>query len=146
MAGANGQRAVDLLGEDDAGELVGQRDGAKREHQASARAGGGGPAVGRTDGQHQALRARVAEAADVRGELLRRELLAPAVQQDEDGRGAGGLAIQPCEQRGFGAVGLRLAGEKREARARKSAARVAAAPDFARERVGEMAARIIFTL
>ncbi len=34
MAGEDGERAVYLLGEHDPGEFVGQRDGAKREHQA----------------------------------------------------------------------------------------------------------------
>ena len=58
------------------------------------------------------LRAVVAQAAKLRGELLRRELPAPAVEQDENGHSTGGLAIQPCEQRGLGAVRLGLAGEE----------------------------------
>jgi len=112
MAVENGQRAVDLLGQNDAGELVGQRDGSKREQQAGARTGCSGPAVGRADGEHQRLRAVVAQAANLRGELLRRELPAPAVEQDESGHSTGGLAIQPCQQRGLGAVRLGLAGEE----------------------------------
>ena len=140
MAGENGQRAVDLLGQHDAGQLMGQRDGSKREQQASTRAGGVGPAVSRADGQHQRLRSVVAMPADLRGEFLRRELPAPAVQQDEERRCAGGLAIQPRQQCGFGAVGLCLAGGVARG------ASVAAASDLARERDGEMVARTSFTL
>lgn len=111
MAGEDGEGAVKLLGEDGAGELMGQGDGTEGEDKASAGAGGGRPAVGGTDGEDDGLRAGVAEAAEVGGEVFAGELLAAAVEEDEDGGGAGSLTIEPGEQGGLGGVGLRFAGE-----------------------------------
>jgi hypothetical protein len=85
VAGEDGEGAVDLLGEDGAGELVGQGDGAEGEDEVGAGAGGGGPAVGGADGEDEGLGAGVAEAAEVGGEVFAGELLAAAVEQDEDG-------------------------------------------------------------
>ncbi len=147
MAGENGQRAVDLLGQNDAGELVGQRDGSKREQQAGARTGCSGPAVGRADGEHQRLRAGVAEAADGCAAKSSEESCLPwlssrmrtgAVRAAWRSSHASSAASEP--------YAWASQGRKREARARKSAAKVAAAPDLARARDGEMAARISFTL
>jgi hypothetical protein len=45
------------------------------------------------------------------GEVLARELLASAVEEDEDRGGSGGLAIEPGEQGRLGRVGLRVARE-----------------------------------
>ena len=64
MAGEDGDRAVDLLGEHDAGELVGKGDESEREQEVGALAGGVGPAVGRADGEHQ--RAGCRRRADAR--------------------------------------------------------------------------------
>ena len=111
VAGEDGEGAVDLLGEDGAGEFMGQSDVAEREDEAGAGACSGGPAVGGTDGEDKGLCARVAEAAEVGGEFFGGELLAATVEEDEDGGGAGGLAVEPGEECGFGVMGLELAGE-----------------------------------
>ena len=60
MSGEDGQRAVDLLGDDGAGELVGQRHAAQRQRAVSAGERGGGPAVGGADGEDDALGAVIA--------------------------------------------------------------------------------------
>ena len=65
VAGEDGEGAVDLLGEDGAGELVRQGDAAEREEQVRAAAGLGRPAVRRTDGEEDGLRAGVSEPAEV---------------------------------------------------------------------------------
>ena len=115
MAGEDGEGAVDLLGEDGAGELMGQGDGAEGESEAGAGVRGGRPAVGGTDGEDEGLRAGVAETAEVSGEGFRGELLAAAVEQDEDRSGArglaGGLRVNRGEQGGFGGVGVGVAGQ-----------------------------------
>ena len=111
MAGEDGEGAVDLLGEDGAGELMGQGDGAEGKGEAGAGEGGLGPAVGGTDGEDDGLRAGVAEAAEAGGEVWAGELAAAAVEQDEDGGGARGLAIERGEQSGFRGVGVGIAGQ-----------------------------------
>jgi len=114
VAGEDGEGAVDLFGEDGAGEFVGQGDGAEGEDKAGAGAGGGGPSVRGADGEDDGLGAGVAEAAEVSGEFFGGELLAAAVEEDEDASGAGGLASRPIEggeERGLGGVGLGLTGE-----------------------------------
>ena len=70
VAGEDGEGTVDLLGEDDASELVRQGDGAEREGEGGAGVGGGGPAVVGADGKHHGLRAGVAEAAEVGSEVF----------------------------------------------------------------------------
>ena len=87
MAGEDGEGAVDLLGQDGTGEFMGQGDVAEGEDKAGACACGGGPAVGGTDGEDDGLRAGVAEAAEVGGEVVGGELLATAVEKNEDGSG-----------------------------------------------------------
>jgi len=47
----------------------------------------------------------------VGGEFFAGELLAAAIEKDEDGRGAGGLAGERGEQVGFGGVVLGFAGD-----------------------------------
>jgi hypothetical protein len=106
----NGEGAVDLLGEDGAGELVRQGDAAEREEQVGAAPGLGRPAVRRADGEDDCLRVRVAEGAEVLGEVFAGELLAAAVEQDELGCRAAGLTIEPGLQGGFGGEELRFAG------------------------------------
>ena len=75
VAGEDGEGAVDLFGEDGAGELVGEGDGAEGEDEGGAGAGGGGPAVGGADGEDDGLGAGVAQAAEVGGEVFGGELL-----------------------------------------------------------------------
>ena len=111
VVGEDGEGAVDLLGEDDASQFVGQRDVAEGEDEAGAGAGGCGPTVGGADGEEEGLRAGVAQAAEVGGEFFAGELLAAAVEQDEDRGGACRLAIECGQQGGFGGVVLGLTGE-----------------------------------
>ena len=111
VAGEDGECAVELLGEDGSGEFVGQGDRAEGEQEIGAGAGRGGPSVGGADGEDDGLGAGVAEAAEVGGEVLGGELLAGTVEQDKDRGGAGGLAIEPTEERGLGVVGLGGAGD-----------------------------------
>ena len=111
MASEDGEGAVDLLGEDGAGEFVGQGDIAEGEYEASAGTGGGGPAVCGTDGEDDGLGSGVAEATEMGCEFFGGELLAAAIEEDEDGNGAGGLAVDPGEEGGFGVVVEGLAGE-----------------------------------
>jgi len=99
MARENGQGAVDLFGEDGAGQLVGQRDGSQREHRGCTSAGGVRPSIGRANGEDQRLCTAIAQATDLRGELLAGQLPASAVEQDQIRRSARGLAIQPSQQR-----------------------------------------------
>ena len=80
MAGEDGEGAVDLLGEDEAGEVVGQGDEAEGEQEVGAGAGQRGPAVSGTDGKDEVLRGGVAVAADECSEVFRGELLAAAVE------------------------------------------------------------------
>lgn len=110
VTGEDGEGAVDLFGEDGAGEFVGQGDEAEREDKAGVAAGGVGPSVVGPDGEDYRLRAGVAETAEVSGEVLGGELLAAAVEEDEDRGGAGGLAVEPGEEGGLGVVGLGFTG------------------------------------
>jgi len=111
VVGEDGEGTVDLLGEDGAGEGVGEGDGAEGDDERGAGAGGGGPAVCGADGEDEGLGAGVTLAADVGGEFFAGELLAAAIEKDEDGRGAGGLAGERGEQVGFGGVVLGFAGD-----------------------------------
>ena len=70
MAGEDGEGAVELLGENDAGELVRQGDGAEGEQEIGAGAGLAGPTVGGTDGEDEIPRGGVAVAAEKRGEVF----------------------------------------------------------------------------
>jgi hypothetical protein len=57
------------------------------------------------------LDAGVAEATEVDGEVVAGELSAAAIEEDKDGGGASGLAVEPGEEGGLGGVVLGLAGE-----------------------------------
>lgn len=109
VVGEDGQGTIDLFGQDGAGELMGQGDGAEGEDETGAGLGGGRPPVGGTDSEDEGLGAGIAETAEVGGEVLAGKLLAAAVEEDENGRGAGGLAVEAGEEVGFGGVVLRLA-------------------------------------
>jgi hypothetical protein len=110
VAGEDGEGAVKLLGEDGAGQFMRQGDGAEREDEAGAQAGGVSPAVVGADSENDGLGAGVAQPAEVFGEGFARELLAAGVQQDEDRSGAGGGAVERGEQVGLGGVGLGVCG------------------------------------
>jgi len=94
VAGEDGEGAVDLFGEDDLRELMRQGDAAEGEEEVGAGAGGVGPTVGRADGEDEALGSGVAVPPDGSGELFRGELLASAVEQDEECGSAAGLAVE----------------------------------------------------
>jgi hypothetical protein len=111
VAGEDGEGAVELLGEDYAGEFVGQGDESEREEEVGSGAGVGGPAVGGADGEDEALGALVAKTADAGGEGLGGKLLAASVEQDGVGAGSTGLLIEPFEEEGFGVEGLGVAGK-----------------------------------
>ena len=70
MAGEDGEGAVELFGKDDAGEVVGEGDGAEGEKQAGSGASGGGPSVGGADGEDDGLCSGIAEAAEVGGKFF----------------------------------------------------------------------------
>lgn len=111
VSGEDGGGAVELLGEDDAGELVGEGEAAEGEEEVGALVGGGGPAVGGTDGEDEALGSVVAEAADAGSEVLGGELLAAAIEQDAEGADAAGLLVEPGEEGGLGIEDLGVAGD-----------------------------------
>ena len=111
VAGEDGGGAVDLLGENDAGELVGEGDASEGEEELRLLAGGGGPAVGGTDGEDETLGAVVAETAEAGGELLGGELVATAVEKDAKGADAAGVVFEPMEQGWLGVEELGLAGD-----------------------------------
>jgi hypothetical protein len=102
MPGQDGQGAVDLFGQYNAGELVRQGHAAEGKEKVGALACGRGPSVGGTDGKYEALGALIANPPDVCGELLGGVLLAAAIQQDGIGWGATGLAIYPIKDGGLG--------------------------------------------
>jgi hypothetical protein len=111
VAREDGSGAVDLLGEDDAGELVGEGDEAEREEEVGTVAGCGGPAVGGTDGEDQALCAIVAETAESGGEFFGGELAAAAVEEDGEGADAAGVLVERVEQGSLGIEDLTVAGD-----------------------------------
>ncbi len=106
--------AVELFGEDEAGEFVGECDGTKRELEGGVGKGFRGPAVGGADGKDDVLGPLIAAGAEPGGELGRAEGSAAAVEQDEQERGArfAGLrgAGEPGEESCFGGEGFGLRG------------------------------------
>ncbi len=109
VAGEDGEGPIELLGEDYAGELVGQGDESEREEEVGASAGGRGPAVGGTDGEDEALGTVVAEAAEASGEVFGGKLQASAIEKNGVGADAAGLLIKRLEQEGFRVEGLCVA-------------------------------------
>ncbi len=111
----DGTRAVELLGENEAGEFVGQSDGAKREQERRLGLGQclGRPAVRRSNGKDQMLRTLVTTLAQPVGYLRRSKLAAFTMQKNRQGRGAACFcrlrgASQPLQKGGFGGKGFRL--------------------------------------
>ena len=109
MAGENGESAVELLGEDDAGELMGQGDASEGEEKVGALARGGRPAVRGADGQDEMLRAAIAESAETFGELRGSELAALGVEEDGVRGRAARLTAEPVEEGGLGLEELAVA-------------------------------------
>jgi hypothetical protein len=102
MPGEDRKGAVDLLGEYDAGKLMGQRQTAEGKKKVGSLARCSGPSIGGTDSEHETLNSLVTQATDLSGELLRGVLLASAVKQDCISRHAPRLPIQPIEDCHFG--------------------------------------------
>ncbi len=107
--------AVELFGEDEAGQFVSHCDGTKGEQKGCGFAGGLGPSVGGSDGEDDVLRALVAASAEPVGELSGGERFAAAIEQDGDCGNSGGFAGllglgEPGEEGGFGGEGFGLDG------------------------------------
>lgn len=98
--------AVELLGEDEARECVGEGEASEREQHGSAGAGGGRPTVGGADGKDDVLRALVTALAKPRCEGFRGELAAATIEEHRDGRRPGVLPIEPLEKGIFSPEGL----------------------------------------
>jgi hypothetical protein len=98
MSGEDGQCPVDLFGEDDTSELVGQRDAAQRKKQVRALTDPGGPAVSRSDRENQTLSSAIAQSAELLSEFFRGEQLASTVEQNNMRRSATRLTIEPLKQ------------------------------------------------
>lgn len=108
VVGEDGGGAVELLGDDEAGEGVCEGQGAEGEQELGAWAGGGGPTVCRADGEEDVLDAVVAAGDEPGGEGFGGEGAAATIEQDEKDGGAAGLAVEPSEQSrlGFESLGL----------------------------------------
>lgn len=109
MAGEDGGCPIKLLGEDYAGEGVGERHGAEREEERCAFARGVRPSVGWSDGEDYLLGCCFALFAKPLSEGFRRHLSASAVEEDGEGRSAALLAIDPVKERIFSAERLLFA-------------------------------------
>ena len=101
VARQNGESAVKLLQQDDAGQFVREGDLAKREKGLGLSSGRVAPAISRADGKQQLLRAvRLVIFEKVR-DLFRGELLAARVEQYQFGRGAALALFDQFQQRRF---------------------------------------------
>ena len=90
VSGADGEGAVELLGGNDGGELMGERYAAEGDGLVGALAGGGRPPVGWANGQDEGLDASIEETGDDHGELCGRDLLAGGVGEQQKRTGARG--------------------------------------------------------
>ena len=104
--------AVELFGEDEAGEFVGHCDGAEREQQIGLGPGLFRPSVGGADGEDDVLDALIPAGAEPGGELGGAELAAAAIEQDEDGSGSALAPGQPISEGLLGSERFRLAARK----------------------------------
>ena len=98
MAGEDGQGAVDLLGGDDSGELVRQRNTTEGDGKIGSLEGNSRPAIRGADGEDQGLDASIAKAPYIFGEFLGAELLAAAIGEQEHGAGPAGGVFDKAEQ------------------------------------------------
>lgn len=110
MTGEDGAGAVELLGEDEAGEGMSQSQGSKREQELSPRAGAFGPSAGRAHGKNDVLRALIAALGEPGGESFGRHLASAAVEQNGKRGRTSRTAVDPLEERLFGAERHSLAG------------------------------------
>lgn len=86
--------AVDLFGENDANELMGQRHAAEGEYQVSARAHGSGPSIGWPNRKDERLLPAVPPQSNPPRQLFRADDLTPAIEGDEEWRGAAFCSIE----------------------------------------------------
>lgn len=110
MSGEDGAGAVELLGEDEAGEGMSQSKGSKGEQELSPRAGTNGPSAGRAHGKNDVLSAVIAALGEPGGEGFRRHRASAAVEQDDKRGHTSRMAVDPLEERLFGAERRSLAG------------------------------------
>lgn len=110
MVGEDRQGAVDLFGKYDAGKLMRQGQTAEGKKKVGALTCCGGPPIRRTDGEHEALNALIADTPDVRGKLLGGVLLAAAIEQNRVRWRAPPLAFKPIKEGRFGLEEVRFAG------------------------------------
>jgi hypothetical protein len=109
VARENCKCAVELLGEDETGEGVGERERAEGEQEGGALAGGVGPSAGGADGEEDVLLALIAALPEPCGEGLGRKLAAAAIEKNNGDGSAAMPAIKPFEERVFSSEGLGLA-------------------------------------
>ena len=98
MAGEDRAGAVELFGEDEAGDGVGESEGTEGEDGFRAQESVGGPAVGGTDGEGDVLNAVLAMSAKPGGEELRGHDASVAIEQDGEDGGAAAMAVEPGEE------------------------------------------------
>lgn len=103
VSGEDRASAVELLGEDQAGQGVGEGEGAERQQDFGARECSGRPAAGGTDGEDDVLHAVLTVCPQPSSEEFGGHGAAAAIQQDGHGRRSRVLAFEPGEE---GVLGL----------------------------------------
>jgi len=106
--------AVELFGEDKAGQVVGQRDWPERELEAGLGVSLCGPTVGGADGEDDVLSALIAAGTEPGGKFGGGKRAASAIEKDwESGQTGGFTGLlglgKPGEESGFGEEGFGLA-------------------------------------
>jgi len=102
--------AVELFGENEAGEFVGHGDWAKRQAEVGLGKSWFGPSVGWPDGENEMLGALVAAVSEPVGQIGGGQLFPPGIKQDGQGGNAGVLLAKPGEEGGFRYEGFGLDG------------------------------------
>jgi len=98
MAGEDCAGAVELFGEDQAGEDMREGEGAQGEKEPSTGERSGSPAAGGAYREDDVLDALVAARADPCGEGFGGHGATAAIEQDGDSGGTSPLPIEPCEE------------------------------------------------
>ena len=109
VACQDGKGAVDLLGHNDPGQLMGQSHEPQREKKVGALFGRSGPSVRRTDGENHPLRSLIAKPRNLTGELLGTVLPPATIKQNRISTGSALLTFDPLKQRLFRFKRLRFA-------------------------------------
>ena len=112
MAGEDGKGAVDLLGQDQSGNLMRQGHGPEGKQKAGAFPGGIRPAAGGADDEDDVLSALVTADAEPRGKCFRSHGAAAAIKQDNNWRGAALAPGNPFKKHFFGSKDFRIAPRK----------------------------------